>query len=226
MKALIKITIATLYLIAIAIIFYWCYGWLTADPKDHLTEVSIVYFILAIFISTLILIAAYSKANQAIQNSRTNYLLRIDERWSSKEIIQAREVIHEIYLKVKQTYSEDTDEKIIRKCISDNICALSKNQSQINGFIRLLNFLDFLETIGYLYSIKAVSINEVNELLGNSIIYFFDIYKGYIRYRRAKCRDNKFYEHFEILKKGIEDYNLEIAYRKSVKSRFFSCLWK
>lgn len=34
--------------------------------------------------------------------SRLSYLLRIDERWASPEIIRAREVIHEFYLDAKK----------------------------------------------------------------------------------------------------------------------------
>lgn len=206
--------------------FYFLNGTFINTPKDHVDDASIVYYVLTISLSVSILFIAYIKASQAIKNSRTSYLLRIDERWSSKEIIEAREVIHEIYLKVKQNNPENTCEKHIKECIGESIYAISKYQSRISCFIRLLNFLDFLETIGYLYYIKAVSIKEINELLGNSVIYFFEIYMKYIKCRRDKCDDDKFYEHFEFLYNDIKIYINKIKYWNNFKEKYIPCYRK
>jgi hypothetical protein len=60
------------------------------------------------------------------------------------------------------------------------------DEKKVTDFIYLLNFLDFLETIGYLHSEKAISLDGVRELLGNSIIYFYEIFSVYIEYRKRQ----------------------------------------
>ncbi|WP_420324126.1 DUF4760 domain-containing protein [Legionella birminghamensis] len=47
---------------------------------------------------------------------------------------------------------------------------------------------------------------EARELLGNSIIYYFDIFKPFIEMRRSETNDNKFYEHFENLYNDVKNY--------------------
>ncbi len=160
-------------------------------------EAGLTYSILALFISGIIGLLAYIKTQEAIEQSRINYLLRIDERWASAEIIRAREVIHKLYLDAKKLHPTYENQQI-KPLIAQAIMDLNDDETQIEPFIKLLNFLDFLETIGYLHSRKAITTEEVSELLGNSIIYFYDIFSIYIAYRR-KTKDPRFYLKFEKL---------------------------
>ncbi len=66
--------------------------------------------------------------------------------------------------------------------------------------------MDFLETIGYLYVQKAVTVPELNELLGNSIVYFYEIFQPYIKHRRNSKDDQKFYSQFEQLYKRVKNH--------------------
>lgn len=171
--------------------------------EDHNFELIILNNIITTLISISFVYIAYIKIQdlikQAEQNNnqnKLNYLLKIDERWSSKEIIIARKIIHKLYLDVKNQEKEKmiTNDQIARK-IGEKIIKLKNDTSSAKDFIYLLNFLDFFETIGYLHYKKSISIDDINELCGNSIRYFFIIFQEYIFYRK-KEKDILFYDMF------------------------------
>ncbi len=94
------------------------------------------------------ILLAYIKTREAIKQSRTNYLLRIDERWSSPEIIKAREVIHELYLSAKELNPNlKDDNEQIKPIIALGIMELHDNKRETQKFVSLLNFLDFLKRL-------------------------------------------------------------------------------
>ncbi|VEB35513.1 DUF4760 domain-containing protein [Legionella cherrii] len=193
--------------IILGIIFICGYYCLHLNEHQNF-ESNLLYSVLALFFSTVLILLAYLKTQEAIEQSRINYLLRIDERWASPEIIRAREVIHKLYLDAKKLYPQYENQQI-KPIIAQAIMDLNDDETQIEQFIKLLNFLDFLETIGYLHSREAITTEEVSELIGNSIIYFYDIFSIYIAYRR-KTKDPGFYIKFEKL-------YLEIKTKKCVR---------
>lgn len=198
-----------LILFGIILICFACFYFLQLDDYQNF-ESSLIYYIIALFISAVLILLGYVKAQEAIEQSRTNYLLRIDERWSSPEIIKAREVIHELYLDAKHLNPElKEDNEQIKPVIALEIMKIHDSKEMTEKFVSLLNFLDFLETIGYLHSKKAITTEEVSELLGNSIIYFYDIFSIYIAYRR-KTKDPGFYTKFEKLYLEVRLYCAEI----------------
>lgn len=187
-----------IFFIITLIVFIFGYYCLHLNEHQHF-ESDLIYYLLTLFISTILILLAYIKTQEAIKQSRTNYLLRIDERWSSPEIIKAREVIHELYLDAKQLNPQlKEDNEQIKPIIALGIMNLHDNKRETHKFVSLLNFLDFLETIGYLHSQKSITTEEVSDLLGNSIVYFYDIFNIYIAYKR-KTKDIGFYLNFEKL---------------------------
>ncbi len=212
MKWLIRFTknhpviFSIILLVFIALIFGCTY--LFMHLKEHQNfETSLTYSVLALLTSAILILLAYIKTQEALEQSKTNHLLRIDERWASPEIIRAREVIHDIYLRAKHLNPHLSDNEQIKSVIALGIMKLHDNETQSGEFISLLNFLDFLETIGYLHSKKAVTTEDVSELLGNSIIYFYDIFSIYISYRR-KSKDQGFYINFERLYLEVRTNNI------------------
>ena len=200
MKRLIKehkVFFLFMLLIITVIIFFCVHHFFNIANDKQIPEDSLAYYVLALFTSVILILLAYVKTEEAIEQSRTNYLLRIDERWSSAEIVRAREVIHKLYLDAKEAYPKYDNEQL-KPIIAQAIMELNDNQDQIEQFIKLLNFLDFLETIGFLHYKKAITTEEVSELIGNSIIYFYDIFSIYIAYRR-RTKDKGFYTKFENL---------------------------
>lgn len=193
------ISLLTILLITLVIFsMVYCKLHLADEYKQNL-EIDIAYYVLTVSLSAVLILFAYIKAREAIKQSRTNYLLRVDERWSSPEIIKAREVIHELYLSAKELNPDlKEDNEQIKPIIALGIMKLHDNHRETQKFVSLLNFLDFLETIGYLHSQKSITTEEVSDLLGNSIVYFYDIFSIYIAYRR-KTKDVGFYLNFEKL---------------------------
>ncbi|HAT2147266.1 DUF4760 domain-containing protein [Legionella pneumophila] len=172
-----------------------------AKPSEH----TFIYYIISLAITFIIVYIAYTKSKEAIKQSRTNYLLKIDERFCSPEIIKAREIIHEYYLNIKQKNNE-IEIDTLKQELGKKVIVISRDINFKSDYIYLLNFLDFLETIGYLYVRNAVTIPELNELLGNSIVYFYEIFQPYIKHRRDSKGDQKFYSQFEQLYKSVKNH--------------------
>ncbi|MCL9685835.1 DUF4760 domain-containing protein [Legionella maioricensis] len=170
-------------------------------PSEH----NFLYYIISLAITFIIVLIAYTKSKEALKQSRTNYLLKIDERFCSHEIIKAREIIHEHYLAIQQE-NKEIEIDALKHELGKKIIVISRDVNSKEEYIYLLNFLDFLETIGYLYVQKAVTIPELNELLGNSIVYFYEIFHPYIKHRRNSKADQKFYSQFEQLYKSVKNH--------------------
>jgi len=183
--------------VVILLVFSFSTYFIQSNPETNF-ETYFIYYVGALIISVLLLLIAYIQSHAALTQSKTNYLLRIDERWSSSEIIKAREVIHEFYLSAKEVNLPLTQHDL-NYVIGQQILLISKinKPNEISKFISLLNFLDFLETIGYMYHAGSLEVKDIQELSGNSIMYFYKIFEAYILYRREK--DPMFYKMFEAL---------------------------
>ncbi len=66
-------------------------------------------------------------------------------------------------------------------------------------FAHLLNLLDFLETISYFSKKDLISREELDDLLGNSLLFYFKIFRKWIYYRREKYNNNSYYSELENL---------------------------
>lgn len=77
----------------IGMVFYIAHNKLSIHGNSQELEDNLAYYILGIFSSLLLIVIGYIKFDEANFHSKLNYLIRIDERWASPEIIQAREVI-------------------------------------------------------------------------------------------------------------------------------------
>lgn len=196
-KIIVPLILMILILVGVSLAFFLWHPHLQLDEKEYHLDHAVIYYVLAVSITAALVLLAWLKSGEALEQSKISYLLRIDERWLSIEIIEAREVIHELYLAAEELNPERDNEEI-KSIIAHQIMALKDNKDKIKPFIKLLNFLDFFETIGYLHDKKAITTEEVSELLGNSIIYFYDIFSLYISYRR-NTKDPKFYIKFEKL---------------------------
>ena len=203
----ISIIIAAAFLF---LFYYFKFEWVLTEGKSQ--EVDYLYYTLIITLTIIVIFLACEKSDNALSQSRTNYLIKIDERWSSREIIKARIIIHKMYINTKTThplknnYCHDYD-KFIESKLSEEINMLSeaKEENKIEEFVYLLNFLDFLETIGYLESKNKIGLTEIEELLGNSIKFHFKIFENYIYNRRKEHKNNEFYLCIESLYYKIKE---------------------
>ena len=63
----------------------------------------------------------------------------------------------------------------------------------------LMLFLDFMETIGLFHKKGYVTLEDLDELCGSSIRFFYEIFIDYINHARQQNGDNKFCRDFETL---------------------------
>jgi hypothetical protein len=152
-----------------------------------------------IMILTVILIlVAQCQLGHLSQTSKADFLLRIDERYGSMEIIKAKKVIHRFYCDTIEN-AKDREDHI--RLIAEKIRNFEKKGD--GRFIYLLNFLDFLETVAYFCNKKYISNKDVEELIGGSIEYFYKLFKIFIWSRREESQDCKYYCEIEMLAKKM-----------------------
>lgn len=104
-----------------------------------------------------------------------DFLFRIEERFGSEPIIIARSIIQRLYRESNNLHS-GANEKVHRLHIAKRIDEISKDVIPYNKYTYLLNLLDFLETISYYANEnKMITIDDVKNLMGPSIEFFFAI---------------------------------------------------
>lgn len=195
----------------IALILLVFLGLIALIPGVDLTDTIISENIIKInaasiiFLTVVLIAVAWLQLGALNKTSRADFLLRIDDRYSSPEIIKARITIQELYRKTSpsgQGYSEDD----VTKRIADEIQVLGKETSSesCEKFVYLLNLLDFLETISYFSNKGYVSVKEINELLGCTITFNYKVFQGWIKYRRDKYNNQNYYCELESLVKKID----------------------
>lgn len=162
-----------------------------------------IYYYLTITTSAILIYIAYYNLNKTNREIEAKFLLDIDKRWGEPQIIKAREVIQEIHAAWQLKYKEQEKSK---ECIrnlffSSSMINLSEStdKESIKKYVCLINFLDFMETIGYLYSEDYITKKQLDELCGSSILYNFEIFKGLITHKREKRCSPSEYKMFEIL---------------------------
>lgn len=163
----------------------------------HDTE-EVHYFI---FLATLALaLIAYYEFNRSNELTANKFLLFISNRWSSKEIIKARQILHEFFI---CSYRDDQGKP---KCeynvalfsVSEKVLQMSRMKGKEGeNFIYLLNLLDYLETLSYFCDRKELDLHDVQNTCGNNIIFFYESFKLYIEQRQS--HDKNFFTHFTSL---------------------------
>lgn len=166
--------------------------------QKSINETDALFYCLTAIATLAIVIVAYTQIRKLRENSESEFLLRIDERWTSKEILFARTIIHEIYLTVCNERKLSTDSMIQRE-IGKRIKKMSETIEEKRRFMLVLNLLDFLETIGYLHKEENIKTPRLQALLGESLIFHYNVFRPYIRHKRRKHGSKNFYKAFENL---------------------------
>jgi len=137
--------------------------------------------------------------------AKTDFLMRIDHRYCSKEMVDARTIIHNLYHKVKADHEAKSDPKLKDEKLSTSRHRILigqaieklrlKSGKEGRDFILLVNFLDFLETVSYLANKKEhhIETTDIEALLGGSIVYYCEVFSPLIQYRRNKYNRPKWY---------------------------------
>lgn len=172
-----------------------------------------LYFVTGVATAALAFIA-YNQLSGISKNAKAEFLLRVDERWGEKEILDARTIIHKMYLPLKKKGKKSnlrgsSLREYYEDVISESIIEMSESAESPEDFLKLLNYLDFMETIGFLWKNGYIEVEEINSLCGNSICFNYRIFKKYIKNRREEKMNEKFYENFEKLADEIQKIRIK-----------------
>lgn len=152
------------------------------------------------------MLVAYIQLGALNKTSKADFLFRLDQQYGNKSIIKARQIIHRLYLESKKI-NKDACECQHRKYIADEINKMSNEQKDGDDYILLLNLLDFLETLAYQAKNENIEFKDVEDLIGPSAKFFYQIFYLRIKERRKKYLDQKYYCEFENLIKKMQKKN-------------------
>lgn len=154
-----------------------------------------------IFLATLgLALIAYYEFNRSNELTSNKFLLFTSQRWNSKEIILARQILHKIFI------NRYRDKQGKPKCkynvalfkVSEEILRMSRaNGKKGNDFIYLLNLLDYLETLSYFCKRGDLKLKDVQNTCGNNVVFFYETFKLFIEQRQS--HDKTFFINFTAL---------------------------
>ena len=165
------------------------------SPKER-EEINF-YVFLATAVIACIACYEFKRSHELTANE---FLLFISNRWGAKEIIKARQILHELFVKSYR------DKRGNAKCeynraicdVSELVLQMSRTSGmQGESFIYLLNLLDYLETLSYFFSRGDLEIADIRNICGNNAIFFFESFKLFIEQRQK--HDKKYYSNFTYL---------------------------
>lgn len=187
--------------------FNFIYENLSGNLRDvhHMQSLHDASLIIFTFIIACI---AWYQLNGIFRINQADFLLRIDQRLGDENIIKARELIHSYY---KASRTENPTYSHLDHCnnIANVINELGENKDindyqSTKDYVFLLSFMDFLETVSLFVNKGYVSLKEVDELMNQSLVFFYSIFSKRIETRRRKYDDNTYYKQFEILQNKIK----------------------
>lgn len=213
-RNLISLFMVVFWISVVTFLFlYWADGDLrflhqdiSSKPEMHhiqaLNDASLIILTFIIACIAWFQLSGIFKINQA------DFLLRIDERLGNSNIIEARKIIHRLY-KESRTINPHFTEPQHCHYMANKIYELGENKDpedsqSTDDYVSLLNFMDFLETVSLFANKNYISINEVDDLMNQSLEFFYSIFSKRIQERRRKYNDDSFYEQFELVHKKIQ----------------------
>lgn len=141
-----------------------------------------------IFLATVALaIIAYNEFKRSHKLNSNEFLLFISNGWRSGEIIKARQILHEIFLKNyrnEKGESKSDYNQALFDMARDVLEISRKKDDKEKSFIYLLNLLDYLENMSYFYNRGDLDINDVQNTCGNNVIFFYEVFRLYIEQRQ------------------------------------------
>lgn len=190
-----------LFLAFIITAFLKFQGWWAYDGffSEHVEELNYVFMVLLTFIIVLV---AYVQLHSLRKTTVGDFLLEIDKRYNSKQIIEAREIIRNFFLEAKhENIKNNNDQYIVKEQISKKVRNLAERNLDENDktdathkYILLLGLLDLLETVAYYGNKHFVKREQIEGVLGGTMSRYYNVLKSlieYIREDRAKYDDYK-----------------------------------
>jgi hypothetical protein len=173
-----------LLLIAVAIAVYCFVRYFGFLENSNAAEVHFFIFIA----TCALVIIAYYEFNKSHHLAKNEFLLYISNRWGDSEIIQARKIIHELFVTEYRINQHNFDpekkfEKTLREVGNKVLIMSQTGGSKGEEFVILLNLLDFLEMLSYFYARGDLEKADILNTCGNNIKFLYPIFDQYMRNR-------------------------------------------
>jgi hypothetical protein len=177
------------------------------DTKDIPNNIIRINSASIIILTIVLVCVGWIQLNRLNKTSKADFLLRIDTRYGSTEIIKARAIIQKLY-RESNPHNNPVPKEIYFQRMADKIdqIRIAKNNKSCRDFSYLLNLIDFLESVAYFARKKYITVKDVDELIGNSMVFYYNVFKQWIYYRRKTYHNNSYYCEFEALIEKIESH--------------------
>ncbi|MBX9585709.1 MAG: hypothetical protein K2X50_00480 [Gammaproteobacteria bacterium] len=162
------------------------------DSKDPVKFHAAVILILTI----AILLGSWRQIYNANKISKNDFIMRIDQQYSSLQSIKARAIIHKIYREIGPD-SISRQYRITETARKVALMRTSTKKYEMRDFIYLMNFLECLETISFFANNNAIGQDDLKLLSGPSIKFYYQVFKLFITERRTETDNNSYYVELE-----------------------------
>lgn len=151
---------------------------------------------------------AESAASQERQ-MRANVLLSLDQRWESEPLISQRtemqRVMGEVFLQIRE-HAPNADMDQIRRLSAGVFIEMLDlwTRDAPEYYLRLFQICGFFETVGYSIRAGYITLDDIHQLFGVSIIAAAAVFRPYIQKLLREGADRALYENFLWLASEIE----------------------
>jgi len=176
-----------------------------------------LHYVLMVVLTAALVYVAWHQLSGIGRVSKGDFLLRLDERFGTSDVIKARRIIHSLYRYAdKNNKNGPKTLEYLQGQVSIYLYKLKNNKLDIldykndellqeKHFSLVLNFLDLLEATAFFCNKGYIDGNDLRELSGDSIKYYFGIYKKIIEDRRDRRGENQYYHFVSVYLKQEKD---------------------
>jgi hypothetical protein len=151
-----------------------------------------------------ILLLAYIEFERSNRLHVSEVITFISNRWSSKEIIKARQIIHEIFVKKYRFDSNNYSDDFLIAVRNTSIAVYEmsrKEGEEGEKFVYLLNMLDHFENTCYLCEYHKIDYPRISKIYGNNINFYYQVFEEYINQRQKSASPDDFLNFKKVYKK-------------------------
>lgn len=146
---------------------------------------------LVVIATAALALIAYYQLRKSNRINENEFLLHISGKWGSKEIIKAREVLHDIFLSAYSTEKSNVNNKCKKTQYNNAMCTVAAEvikmkdvENKTEDFVSLLNLMDFMQTISYFWKRNNFDITSLYNLYGYNIIFLYQAFETFIKNRQ------------------------------------------
>ncbi|MGL4825524.1 MAG: DUF4760 domain-containing protein [Alphaproteobacteria bacterium] len=122
--------------------------------------------------TVILIFIAYIQFNRILKKNTSEFLLHMDEALRDESILKARRILRRYYFECKKD-----PHAMARKIIE---LAGSDDEKKIEDFIHILAYFNFVDMVGFFYCRGEIQLNEIDDIMGESVIDLYTIAKDYI----------------------------------------------